>query len=212
MAHNILWTILLGVVGGIISSLIVSRVFLIQSRYQEMMAFVDRIIHKIGYIAGFLDAGKVLLECSYDEDLRIEREMKEKGYRCEMEYYAANRDKNWISMDDVCNAIKKELSKASESIKTEILNNTINDDRLHSLLMDMMAYSHKASSITDLSFSSIRELESEGQAIKERYDNYKHMSGWMLFKLVIKDKVMIILFALVIALIAGTVLTGLLGV
>ena len=33
MAFDVLWTILLGVIGGIVSSLIVSRVFLIQGEY-----------------------------------------------------------------------------------------------------------------------------------------------------------------------------------
>ena len=51
MAFNVLWTILLGVLGGIISSLIVSRVFLIQSQYQDQIQFVDQIIRKLGAIS-----------------------------------------------------------------------------------------------------------------------------------------------------------------
>lgn len=56
MVFNVMWTILLGVLGGIISSLIVSRVFFIQDEYQEQIKFVGRIIRKLGYIMGFLSA------------------------------------------------------------------------------------------------------------------------------------------------------------
>ena len=80
MIFNTLWTILLGVIGGIISSLIVSRVFLIQSEYQDQVRFVDRIIRKVGYISGFLHSAEAILKVSYDHNIQMEKEIKEKGY------------------------------------------------------------------------------------------------------------------------------------
>lgn len=46
MIFNVLWTILLGVIGGIVSSLIVSRVFVIQGEYQQQLTFVAHILKK----------------------------------------------------------------------------------------------------------------------------------------------------------------------
>ena len=37
---DVLWTILLGIVGGVISSVIVSRVFMIQGEYQQQVKFI----------------------------------------------------------------------------------------------------------------------------------------------------------------------------
>ena len=77
---NVLWNILLGIVGGIISSVIVSRVFFIQGEYQQQTKFVDGIIRKLATIRAYLSVCKSVFEVSYDEDIRIEKEMKDKGY------------------------------------------------------------------------------------------------------------------------------------
>ena len=78
---DVLWTILLGIVGGVISSVIVSRVFMIQGEYQQQVKFIENIIRKLGMIAGYLSACRAVFEVSYDQDMRIENEMKEKGYK-----------------------------------------------------------------------------------------------------------------------------------
>ena len=112
---NVLWNILLGIVGGIISSVIVSRVFFIQGEYQQQTKFVDGIIRKLATIRAYLSVCKSVFEVSYDEDIRIEKEMKDKGYRCEMEYYAAHKDKNWISFKDLLDKFKSTLLKVVET-------------------------------------------------------------------------------------------------
>ena len=53
MVFNTLWTILLGVIGGIVSSLIVSRVFFIQNEFQSQIRFIDRLIRKVESVAAF---------------------------------------------------------------------------------------------------------------------------------------------------------------
>ena len=65
---NVLWNILLGTVGGIISSVIVSRVFFIQGEYQQQTKFVDGIIRKLATIRAYLSVCKSVFEVSYDED------------------------------------------------------------------------------------------------------------------------------------------------
>lgn len=212
MFFNVLWSILLGVIGGIISSLIVSRVFFIQGEYQEQFKFVERITRKINYISAFLQSAKAVFEVSYDEDIRMEREMKEKGYRTEMEYYAAHKDKRWISKSDLLATFKKEIVKTVESINTEMTDNLVKDKNLNMLLRDMITYAHEVSSADELTFSSISGFMKTEQALMDRYDKYRKMSGNGLFKLIIKDKFMIIMFLVLAALIAGTVITNLLGI
>lgn len=47
MIFDILWNIILGVTGGIISSVIVSRVFLIQGDNQKQLELLETNINKI---------------------------------------------------------------------------------------------------------------------------------------------------------------------
>lgn len=37
-------------------------------------------------------------------------EMKEKGYKCETEYYVANKDKDWISTSEILKTFKQSIS------------------------------------------------------------------------------------------------------
>ena len=212
MVFTVLCTILLGVIGGVFSSMIVSRVFLIQSEYQEQIKFVDRIARKISFITAFLQAAKSVFEVSYDEDIRMEREMKEKGYQTDMEYYAAHKDKKWISTSDLLESFRKEIAKTADSINSEMTGNPVEDAQLNALLMDMMTYAHEVSSTKEFSFSNIGSFLKKEQTLMERYDNCIHMSRKALLKLILKDRVMVTLFCLFVLLVVGTVITGLLGV
>ena len=201
---DILWTILLGIIGGIISSVIVSRVFMIQGEYQQQVKFVESIIRKLGMIAGYLSACRAVFEVSYDQDISIENEMKEKGYKCEMEYYAANRDKDWISTSGILQTFKSHLLKTAEAANEEILNSNITDNKLNGLLGDIREYLHNIESIKDLNFSVINELRKKEQKLLDEFENCKRVSGKQLIKLVLKDKLMIVLYVLVGLLIVST--------
>lgn len=209
---DVLWTILLGIVGGIISSVIVSRVFMIQGEYQQQLKFVEGIIRKLGMIAGYLSACKSVFEVSYDEDIRKEREIKEKGYKCEVEYYAAHKEKDWISAKGILKTFKSEMLKIVESAKEDILNSNVGDKNLSELLSGINDYLHDISSARELDFSTINQFERNEQKILDKFNSCKQISGKRLAKLILKDKIMIILYVLVGLLIASTVLAFFLGI
>ena len=212
MIFSVLWTILLGIIGGIVSSFIVSRVFLIQNEYQQQLSFVGHIFRKINYISAYLQSAKAVFEVSYDQDIEIKREMQEKGYKTEMEYYYAHKDKDWIKKSDVLDLFKKEIESTAKTIISEIADSHVVDNKLTSLLHDIMKYAHEVSSEKELSFKCIGDFSEKEQSLHERYDKCLKASGKTLCVLILKDKLMIILFAFVAILLAGTIITGLLGV
>ena len=177
MIFNTLWTILLGVIGGIISSLIVSRVFLIQSEYQDQVRFVDRIIRKVGYISGFLHSAEAILKVSYDHNTQMEKEIKEKGYDSEKEYYAAHTDEDWISKKDVLDVFHQEIAKTTKSIHEDLSDNLVKDTQLNALIRDIVSYVHDVSSIKEYTFSQISQLMKKEQDLLKQYDMCIHMSG-----------------------------------
>ncbi len=208
---DVLWTILLGIIGGIISSVIVSRVFMIQGEYQQQVKFVESIIRKLGMIAGYLSACRAVFEVSYDQDIIIENEMREKGYKCEMEYYAANRDKDWISTSEILKTFKLYLLKTAETANEEILNANITDKELNRLLGDIREYLRNIESVKELNFSTINEFRKKEQKLLDEFENCKRVSGKQLVTLVLKDKVMIVLYILVGLLTAFTGLSFVFG-
>ena len=212
MFFNVLWTILLGIIGGIVSSLIVSRVFLIESKYQEQLSFVAHILRKVSYISAFLQCSKAIFELSYDKDIAIEREMQEKGYKTKMEYYNAHKNEDWIKKSDVLDLFKKEINDTANSINSEIVDFHVADTKIIEILQDIMKFVHEVSSVDKLTFSSIADFTKKEQSLHDRYDKCVHTSGRTLFGLVLKDKLMIILFIIVALLVAGTIITGLLNI
>lgn len=212
MIYNVLWTVLLGIIGGVISSLIVSKVFLIQSEYQKQVSFVGQIVRKMSLISAFLQLAKTLFQVSFDRDLKIKHEMQEEGHKTEEEYYCAHKDMKWQKDSDALDVIRKEVSKTAEAITTDVANTPIDDPKLIELLRDIMVYVHEVSSAKELSFSSIGDFVKKESDLLERYDGCKHMTGRALYKLIMKDKMMITLVILILALIAGVVVTSLLNV
>jgi len=208
---NVLWTILLGIIGGVISSVIVSRVFMIQGEYQQQVKFVERIIKKLGVISGYLNACRAVFEASYDQDIRIENEMKEKGYKCEMEYYVANKDKDWISTRGILKTFKSHLLENAKAAIEEILNSDVTDEKLNGVLVDINGYLHTIESVKELNFSIINGLKEEEKEILEKFETYKSVSGEQLIKLVLKDKIMIVLYGIMGLIIIFTGLSFALG-
>ena len=208
---DFLWTILLGIIGGIISSVIVSRVFMIQGEYQQQVKFIEHIIRKLGMIAGYLSACRAVFEVSYDQDIRIENEIREKGYKCEMDYYAANRDNDWISTSEILKTFKSYLLKTAETANEEILNANITDKELNRLLGDIREYLHNIESVKELNFSTINQFRKKEQKLLDEFENCKRVSGKQLVTLVLKDKVMIVLYILVGLLTAFTGLSFVFG-
>ena len=211
MVFNVLWTILIGVLGGIISSLIVSRVFFIQGEHQEKIKFVERVVRKLSSILTYLSFYKTVFQVDYDQEIQMEREKREKGYKTDEEYYAAHKEKRWISKDDLLKAVKKEIDGVQKIISSDIVNTPIKDEKLNALLGDIMSFTHKVCSEKEYTFSAIDKLMRQGQELQNRYDDFVHVSGRTLLKAVLKDKIMIVLYMVVAILIIGTIISGVYG-
>ena len=205
MIFNTLWTMITGIIGGVVSSLIVSRVFLILSEYQNQIKFVERIIRKVEYISGLVRSAEAILKVSYDHNIQMEKEMKEKGFQSERDYYIAHSNVDWISKKDVLEVFRKEISKKIESIYEDMSNNPVVDAQLALLIRNIKSYVQEISCIKEFTFSKIGQVKKTERDLFKQYDNCIHMSGKRLICLVIKDNVMIIMFVIVGGLGVGTV-------
>lgn len=209
---EVLFNLLVGVLGGIISSIIVSRVFLIQGEYQQQLRFVEQIIRKLGMLFGYFQAVKAVFELDYDSELKMQQEMRQKGYKTEEEYYAANKDKDWISKSALLNTFLAEMKKITEVAEEEIYNARIVDKQLTEILAIIVEHLSEIDRIKELSFSHLHELEKKQEEITNRYEAYRRVSGKQLAKLILKDKTMIALYILVGIIIVGVIATHYIGI
>ena len=52
---QLFWNLILGISGGIISGIIVSRIFLIQGDFQNQINSFDLLLRKLGYTSGMME-------------------------------------------------------------------------------------------------------------------------------------------------------------
>ena len=209
---EVLFNFLVGIFGGIISGVIVSRVFFIQGEFQQQLRFVEQIVHKLGMLSGYFQVVKVVFEVDYDGELKMKQEMQQKGYKTEEEYYAANKEKDWISKSALLNTFLGEIKKIIKEAKEEICNKRIDDKQLTEILAITVEYLSEIDKIKEFSFSQIHEFEKKKDEIVNQYKTYRKVSGKQLTKLILKDKTMIVLYVLVVIIIVCTIVTHCMGI
>lgn len=117
-----------------------------------------------------------------------------------------------LSVKDLLDKFKSTLLKVVETAQDEIVNSNVTDKYLAEILCDISNYLHDISSTKELNFSALNRFEKSERLIFEKYDKSKHISGKQLLKLVVKDKVMIVLYILLCLIIAATVFSFALGI
>ena len=132
---QLFWNLILGISGGIISGIIVSRIFLIQGDFQNQINSFDLLLRKLGYTSGMLFGIRTVQEFSYDSDIKMHNEMKKEGISTEEEYYKAHIDVNWISKDRLVSDLLKECKKMNTSLKDELMDLHINESGLQKPLI-----------------------------------------------------------------------------
>ena len=132
---QLFWNLILGISGGIISGIIVSRIFLIQGDFQNQINSFDLLLRKLGYTSGMLFGIRTVQEFSYDSDIKMHNEMKKEGISTEEEYYKAHIDVNWISKDRLVSDLLKECQKMNTSLKDELMDLHINESGLQKPLI-----------------------------------------------------------------------------
>lgn len=209
---EVLFNFLVGILGGIISSVIVSRVFFIQGEFQQQLRFVEQIVRKLGMLSGYFLAVKAVFEVDYDGELEMKQEMRQRGYKTEEEYYVAHKEKNWISKSALLNTFLVEIKKIIGEAKEEIRNARIDDKQLTEILFSIMEHLSEMNKIKEFSFSQLHKFEKKQDEIINQYETYRKVSGKQLTKLILKDKTIIVLYVLLGIIIVCTIVTHCIGI
>ena len=212
MLFNTMLTILLGILGGIVSSLIVSRVFFIHGEYRNQLKTMDHVIRKLGLISGFIQSIKIIFKVDYDQDITMKEEMREKGYKSDMDYYRAHSDKRWISTDGVLHTIKTRIDEAANSLISELFGICIDNKQLNTLLNSITAHLHEITSVKKYTFDCIEKFEQTEQTLINQYEDCTHASGRTVLKMLLKDRFMIVMYCAIAVIIAGVIITGIFGI
>lgn len=192
MVKSILQNLLIGIIGGVYSSLVVSRVFLIRANLQEQIDFLREKIYYLGSLMAFFDVMEILLKAASDT-----REEMEENIRC---------NPNYLNKDDIGDMMRK--------LKTELLDKSVNNIcrktapvvlkekeyiNLHNEICDSVK---KFSDIKKFTFKDVDDGKKVLEGLNEKYEKCKKKRNILFIRLLFKDAMIIILCVIFLLLLA----------
>lgn len=184
---------MIGIIGGIYSSVIVSRIFLLREELEEQLDILRKMTYYFGTLMAFFDVTEMILKLQNDSSHEIDEEIK--------------RDPKYLETHDIIR-----VSDVIDTIKENMLNNTVEkilrEDNplvlknkqfieLRKLTVDVVS---KYKNIKTFKFKTIDDARKELNDLEKKYEHCLSKRNKYLFFQIAKDKVVIVLFVVLLAL------------
>ena len=191
--HAFILNLIIGIIGGIFSSVIVTRIFLIRSELEEQIELLKMTYYRFGGIKTYFDVIEQLLKLSNDTSADIEKEIQ--------------RDPNYLKTHDIIHA-----KDAINSIKSNLMDKTINEIcdqdampllkeedylKLHNETRQLIM---KYKELDVFKFKTIDECKKEIDELKEKYQLCFKGKTKVFIRMIVRDKTLIVLALVFVAL------------
>ena len=187
--YNIFSNLLFGIVGGIVSSIIVSRMFWIMSELKTIIDVLDAEYGELCVLQGKMDALKVICEDNSIQSRSISSEVFSQ-IQIIKDDIKDDADKKWIDL-----------------VYLNVKENEVID-----IIDTFIEYADSIKSMKQVSFEYLNDSKKIFDVCRKKVNEYKDTYGKRLIKRLLTDKMMIALYAVVLFDIVGVIITGLLGV
>lgn len=181
--HDFLVNLVIGIVGGIYSSIIVSRIFLIREEYQEQLEILRKSFYHLGGITAFFDVIEIILKNMLDTSVEVQKDP---------DYIKTHNLKDG---DSTIKALRKEiLNKNIEEICANETSLVLKEKELIRLQHETCKVVKNFKSIEIYKFETIDKCKQEIDSLNENFKQcFKGRTKSFLI-LVVKDKILIVLF------------------
>ena len=184
--------LLIGIIGGIYSSVIVSRVFLLREEMEEQLSVLREKAYYIGFLVRGFDLIEKIKKLQSDTSSEIKNEIS-----ADQDYL---RTHDIIRAGDVYKTIKEELlDKTIEKICHEENPLALKHKQFIQLKQETEETLRKYQSYTEFKFEVIDNSKDELKKLERKYEICLSKRNRYLFVEIIKDKIIAVLFILLIA-------------
>lgn len=181
--HDFLVNLVIGIVGGIYSSVIVSRIFLIREEYQEQLEILRKSFYHLGGITAFFNVVEIILKNMLDTSVEVQKDP---------DYIKTHNLKDG---DSTIKALKKEiLNKNIEEICANETSLVLKEKRLIGLQHEVCKAVRNFESIEVFKFETIDKCKQEIDSLNKSFKQCFKESTKSFLAIVIKDKILIVLF------------------
>lgn len=191
--HSFLINLLIGILGGIYSSVIVSRFLLLREELEEQINILRKRMYDFGTLTAFFEVTEMILKLQSDTSQEIEDEIKR-----DPEYLVTH---DIIHASDVIKTMKVELlDKTVEKICREDNPLVLKQKQFIELRSETETIVRKYKDIKQFKFKTVDDSKKEIKELEHKYESCISKRNKYMFAQLIKDKVLIVLGMLLIAL------------
>lgn len=161
--HSFLVNLLIGIIGGIYSSIIVSRVFLLREELEEQLNILRKKTYYFGTLTAFFDVTEMILKLQSDTSDEIEEEIKQ-----DPEYLKTH---DIIRASDVIRTMKLEmLDKTVEKICREDNPIVLKQKQFIELRNETEKIVRKYKDIKQFKFKTVDDSKKEIKELEQKYE------------------------------------------
>ena len=204
---EILFNIILGVVGGIISSVVVSRVFLLHGDNQKQMERLSINVNKISFLHGELTAFMKVVEAIHDNDTDMRNRVAPYDDASDDEILSSQK-----AMDDYQQGLLEMLKEDVDKINVELESLFLVDIEAQEIVQRCIEFVHDIRSMSYLSFAAFDELGEVHNIINERFLEYISKNKKHLVAQILKDPVIITSYVIVSVIVIGAIVAKVFGI
>jgi len=202
-----LWNIFIGIFSGVISSIIVSKVFLIYGDNQKQLEILETNINKIDFIHGELSAMKKVTEVFHDQEIDM---------RSRANPYEGVSDEEIITSQEMTDDLQKRilvmLKKDIDKINVELNHIFCVNQEAMVVIKSYSDYIRRIKKMKACTFSAYNEIDELWNRADKQFEKYARSNKKRLIKQILTDRFLIILCIIVLLIIVTTVITQILGI
>lgn len=204
---EMLCNIILGIVGGIISSVIVSRVFLLHGDNQKQLERLSTNVNKVSFLHGELTAFMKVVETIHDDDIDLRNSVSPYDDATVDEILSSQK-----AMDDYQRGLLETLKEDVDKINIELENLFLVDTEAQDIVQCCVEFVHDIRNMNHLTFAMFDKLGELREKINEMFRDYVSANKKRLIKQILKDPVMITLCVVVLVIVIGAVVAKTFGI
>ena len=207
MISSNLWNIFIGIFSGVISSIIVSKVFLIYGDNQKQLEILETNINKIDFIHGELSAMKKVTEVFHDQEIDM---------RSRANPYEGASDEEILSSQEMTDDLQKRilvmLKKDIDKINVELNHIFCVNQEAMVVIKSYSDYIRRIKKMKACTFSAYNEIDELWNRADKQFEKYARSNKKRLIKQIMTDPFLIVLCIFVLLIIVITVITQILGI
>ena len=196
LISSVLWDISLGIISGVISSVIVSKVFLIYGDNQKQLEILETNINKIDFIHGELSAMKKVTEVFHDQEIDM---------RSRANPYEGASDEEILSSQEMTDDLQKKilamLKKDIDKINVELNHIFCVNQEARVVINSYSDYIRGIKKMKACTFAAYNEIDELWNRADRQFEKYARSNKKRLIKQILTDRFLIILCIIILLII-----------